>query len=96
MDGEGVWAKPPCYLELRFTAQSAPGTWPAFWTITGLDRGEPGDELDIIEAYGGVGSAKRRRDQPRWPKQLTGRTQVGYVSEPDGAVAVLCVPAPLA
>jgi hypothetical protein len=55
MDGEGFWAKPPCYIECRFTAQSAPGTWPAFWTITHLKQGEPGDELDIVEAYGGVG-----------------------------------------
>ncbi len=55
MDGTGFWAQPPCYLECRFTAQSAPGTWPAFWTITSLDRGRGGDELDIVEAYGGVG-----------------------------------------
>lgn len=55
MDGEGFWVKAPCYLECRFTAQSAPGTWPAFWTITGIDNGTIGDELDIIEAYGGVG-----------------------------------------
>jgi len=55
MDGEGFWAKPPFYMECRFTAQSAPGTWPAFWTITKLDRGTIGDELDIVEAYGGVG-----------------------------------------
>jgi len=55
MDGEGFWVKAPCYLECRFTAQSAPGTWPAFWTLTKLDRNIPGDELDIVEAYGGVG-----------------------------------------
>jgi hypothetical protein len=55
MDGKGFWAKPPCYLECRFTAQSAPGTWPAFWTITALDQGSSGDELDIIEGYGGMG-----------------------------------------
>ncbi len=55
MDGKGVWAKAPAYLECRFTAQSAPGTWPAFWTITHLDRGTAGDELDIVEAYGGMG-----------------------------------------
>jgi hypothetical protein len=63
-DGEGFWAKAPCYLECRFTAQSAPGTWPAFWTINRIDPapgervdepGLPGDELDIIEAYGGLG-----------------------------------------
>lgn len=55
MDGEGIWVKAPAYLECRFTAQSAIGTWPAFWTITTLDKGIPGDELDIVEAYGGVG-----------------------------------------
>lgn len=56
MDGEGFWAKAPFYMECRFVAQSAPGTWPAFWTITKLDWGIPGgDELDIIEAYGGRG-----------------------------------------
>ena len=55
MDGRGFWAKAPFYMECRFTAQSAPGTWPAFWTITKLDNGMQGDELDIVEAYGGVG-----------------------------------------
>lgn len=55
MDGKGLWAKAPSYFECRFTAQSAPGTWPAFWTLTHIDRGQPGDELDIVEAYGGNG-----------------------------------------
>lgn len=55
MDGKGIWAKAPCYLECRFTAQSAIGTWPAFWTITHLDQDTEGDELDIVEAYGGMG-----------------------------------------
>ena len=54
MDGKGFWVKAPFYMECRFTAQSAPGTWPAFWTINAIDRG-PGDELDIVEAYGGLG-----------------------------------------
>ena len=54
MDGEGFWFKAPCYLECRFVAQSAPGTWPAFWTVNQI-RPAPGDELDIIEAYGGHG-----------------------------------------
>lgn len=52
-DFEGVWAKAPCYLECRFTAQSAIGTWPAFWTLALGDEGN--DELDIVEAYGGKG-----------------------------------------
>ena len=54
MDGNGFRAKPPFYMECRLMAQSAPGTWPAFWTITNIHRGE-GDELDILEAYGGWG-----------------------------------------
>lgn len=57
LDGTGFTAKAPCYFECRFIAQSAPGTWPAFWTLTKGDWGKKGpcDELDIIEAYGGVG-----------------------------------------
>lgn len=54
MQGNGYKAKPPFYMECRFMAHSAPGTWPAFWTITNIYRG-PGDELDVIEAYGGWG-----------------------------------------
>lgn len=54
MDGNGFRAKPPFYMECRLMAHSAPGTWPAFWTITNINRGE-GDELDVIEAYGGWG-----------------------------------------
>ena len=58
MDGTGVFASAPCYFECRFLAQSAPGTWPAFWTLTKnsiLKHGVPADELDIVEAYGGGG-----------------------------------------
>lgn len=57
-DGSGFYMTMPFYAECRFTAQSAPGTWPAFWTLTkgGVMRhGAPGDELDVVEAYGGVG-----------------------------------------
>ena len=54
MDGNGFRAKPPCYMECRLMAQSATGTWPAFWTITNIHRGK-GDELDVVEAYGGWG-----------------------------------------
>ena len=57
-DGTGVTANAPCYFECRFLAQSAPGTWPAFWVMTtGVAKGlkEPSDELDVIEAYGGEG-----------------------------------------
>lgn len=53
-DFTGVYATVPYYFECRFLAQSAPGTWPAFWTLT--HGGTDGtDELDIVEAYGGVG-----------------------------------------
>jgi hypothetical protein len=67
-DGTGVCVPLPSYFECRFVAHSAPGTWPAFWTLTqgtiGLDPADPGleaatrqgtDELDVIEAYGGFG-----------------------------------------
>lgn len=57
-DGSGFSTSVPCYLECRFLAQSAPGTWPAFWTLTcdgALHKTELDDELDIIEGYGGVG-----------------------------------------
>lgn len=61
LDCTGAYVNPPFYMECRFIAQSAPGTWPAFWTITkkgaiaGVSSPTPGDELDIIEAYGGFG-----------------------------------------
>lgn len=67
-DGTGACVPVPAYFECRFVAQSAPGTWPAFWTLTkgtlGIDKTHPGfasiaalgtDELDVIEAYGGHG-----------------------------------------
>lgn len=61
-DGTGFYARAPFYMECRFTAQSAPGTWPAFWTLIQDEKlgGTPdtkdvNEELDIIEAYGGVG-----------------------------------------
>lgn len=61
LDCTGVWATVPFYMECRFLAQSAPGTWPAFWTLTkngvvaGVNSKVPTDELDIAENYGGVG-----------------------------------------
>jgi hypothetical protein len=67
-DGSGVAVSIPSYFECRFVAQSAPGTWPAFWTLTkgtvGMDKTDPlfdaiskmgCDELDVIEGYGGYG-----------------------------------------
>ncbi len=51
-DGSGITAKAPCYFECRFIGPNAIGTWPAFWLLTAKS---PGDELDIIEAYGGEG-----------------------------------------
>ena len=66
-DGKGVEASVPCYFECKFIAQSAPGTWPAFWLLTNympdylshVDQSkEPVDELDIIEAVGGEGPGR--------------------------------------
>lgn len=56
IDYNGVTATPPFYMECRLTAQSAPGAWPAFWTLTIPNPDIKGcDELDVIEGYGGVG-----------------------------------------
>ena len=67
-DGTGVCVPVPSYFECRFVAHCAPGSWPAFWTLTkgtiGMSGHDPDfeavkkmgtDELDIIEAYGGYG-----------------------------------------
>jgi len=59
-DGTGVTVKAPYYLECRFIAPSAPGTWPAWWVVTdeymnGGWNGTTADEIDVIEAYGGEG-----------------------------------------
>jgi len=67
MDLSGYWAKPPFYMECRFIAQAAPGTWPAFWTVTNTEKGMPGDELDIVEAYGGVGRTLKGEPTPNHP-----------------------------
>jgi hypothetical protein len=59
-DNTGFKVMAPFYMECRFIAQSAIGTWPAFWTATApatgpLDAQRPADELDVIEGYGGEG-----------------------------------------
>lgn len=54
-DGSGIIARSPCYFECRFIAPNAIGTWPAFWLLTANKTTPGGDELDIIEAYGGEG-----------------------------------------
>ena len=81
----GVAVKPPFYMECRMTAQSAPGTWPAFWTLTIPNPDIPGcDELDIIEGYGGLGPGNPNDNvgyhcvshfwgQPEYKKQIKGK-----------------------
>jgi hypothetical protein len=58
-DATGFTVTAPYYMECRFVAPEAVGTWPAWWTMTdGFKDGKWGprsDELDIIEAYGGEG-----------------------------------------
>ncbi|WFB37813.1 family 16 glycosylhydrolase [Kiritimatiellota bacterium B12222] len=51
---QGTWAKAPFYMECRFTAQAAIGSWPAFWTLAPAS-GHIADELDVAELYGGKG-----------------------------------------
>lgn len=58
-NGTGFTVKAPYYMECRFIAPDAIGTWPAWWTMTDeFNHGSWGaknDEIDIIEAYGGDG-----------------------------------------
>jgi len=58
-DGTGFTVKAPYYMECRFIAPDAIGTWPAWWTLTDEYKdgrwGDKSDELDTIEAYGGDG-----------------------------------------
>ncbi|MFZ0302168.1 MAG: glycoside hydrolase family 16 protein [Terracidiphilus sp.] len=58
-DATGFTVKAPYYMECRFIAPDAIGTWPAWWTMTDEYKdgkwGDKSDELDIIEAYGGDG-----------------------------------------
>jgi len=53
--GDAGILRVPFYVECRFLAQSAPGTSPAFWTITDSREKKGCTELDVIEAYGGFG-----------------------------------------
>jgi hypothetical protein len=80
---EGFTATAPCYFECRLIAQSAPGTWPAFWTLT---KGQPTDELDILEAYGGWGKGK-----PNYPGYST-TTHFWGQKGPDGKQLKMSVP----
>lgn len=58
-DATGFTVKAPYYMECRFIAPDATGTWPAWWTLTNEYKdgkwGPKSDELDTIEAYGGDG-----------------------------------------
>lgn len=58
-DATGFTVNPPYYMECRFIAPNAVGTWPAWWTMTDEFKdgkwGDKTDELDTIEAYGGDG-----------------------------------------
>lgn len=63
-DNTGFKFQVPCYIECRFIAPNAPGSWPAFWILSVIDNNnEPCDELDIIEGYGGEGSGEPNAKQ---------------------------------
>ncbi len=79
-DFKGMWAKAPCYLECRFTAQSAIGTWLVGVLDAVLCVGKGvGDELDIIEAYGG-----RERATANHPRGIRSVTHYWGQKNPDG------------
>lgn len=92
MDGNGLWCSVPCYMECRFTAQSAPGTWPAFWTLNsaGKVRCAPSgcDEIDIIEAYGGVGPGNPNHIGYSITSHYWGQTLEDGSRKPDHATVV--------
>ncbi|MCX5683127.1 MAG: family 16 glycosylhydrolase, partial [Planctomycetota bacterium] len=84
-DKSGFYAAAPCYFECRLVAQSAPGTWPAFWLLSGKDSKGRDDEIDVIEAYGGwgpknPGSFAYRPTTHFWKQPLPDWAQKG----PDG------------
>jgi hypothetical protein len=70
-DGTGFTVNAPFYMECRFIAPDAIGTWPAWWALTDDFKNgkwpDKSDELDIIEAYGGDGASI----QMHRPHQLT-------------------------
>lgn len=81
-DLSGFFASAPCYFECRFLAHSAPGTWPAFWLLSKNCLEKPNtkgtDEIDIIEAYGGLGTKN-----PNSPGYAT-TTHLWKQNGPDG------------
>jgi hypothetical protein len=91
-DGHGFFVTAPFYMECRFVAQSAPGTWPAFWALgkragTDNDPKAPCDELDVIEAYGGVGDGN-----PNGYGLYAATTHFWNQAGPDGKPLKLPVP----
>jgi hypothetical protein len=84
-DTTGIMAQMPCYFECRFIGPNAIGSWPAFWLLSVNNPGDVGgDELDIIEAYGGEGKGKPNAkdgymvtphawNQPGAPQELADR-----------------------
>jgi hypothetical protein len=91
-DGKGFYATAPFYMECRFVAQSAPGTWPAFWAIAKKKESQddpkaPTDELDVIEAYGGAGDGN-----PNGYGLYEATSHFWNQSGPDGKPLKLSVP----
>ncbi|WOO43618.1 hypothetical protein [Rubellicoccus peritrichatus] len=58
----------PFYMECRFIAQRAKGSWPSFWALStpNVDGGEYA-EIDVIEAYGSVAQKRYTAGIHNWP-----------------------------
>ena len=80
----GIQAMPPAYYECRFIAQYATGTWPAFWFVNNGESGQPGDELDPIEAYGFEDTLTDHYDCFHAGHMEWGRPNPTYPDDPPG------------
>ncbi|MFA7344190.1 MAG: RICIN domain-containing protein [Terrimicrobiaceae bacterium] len=66
-DKTGFKVRPPFYMECRFIAQRATGSWPAFWAPSIPNGSEEYAELDVIEAYGNLTQKRYTAGIHNWP-----------------------------
>lgn len=66
-DQTGFKMRPPFYMECRFIAQRATGSWPAFWALSIPNGTEEYGEIDVIEAYGNLTQKRYTAGVHNWP-----------------------------
>lgn len=66
-DKTGFKVRIPFYMECRFSAQRAIGSWPAFWAVSLPNYpNEEYAELDVIEAYGNISNRRYTAGFHNW------------------------------